>query len=339
MFAMLKINPAFMECISDIKNKNKDEILQSMKIEYNKDYAFLQKDSVFYFEPDCKKFTHVVAFDLDWTLSYNEKHLYPKEADDIQIFPNRREILENIIKLGYTIVIFTNQYAKSKKEKQIKVERVVTFLKKLNLPIFVYISTEKDNYRKPEIGMWNMFSKDIKIEKLLFIGDAMGRTSDFSDSDRIFGENIKAELHNPEEFFGESPIPVFKKQKELVVFVGMPGSWKSSYYYTHLADHVHIEQDKLKTRKKVLNILDNTLLTGKSIVIDSTNPKQENRLEYYNKAIEHGYSIKVLYFLRNGTGFNKLRENPVPDIVYHIYFKNLNPPTVENTPGEVYYVY
>jgi hypothetical protein len=43
--------------------------------------------------------------------------------------------------------------------------------------------------------------------------------------------------------------------------------------------------------------------------------------------------------LTNGTGFNKLREKPVPDIVYHVYFKKLEPPNNENTPGEIIYIY
>ena len=55
------------------------------------------------------------------------------------------------------------------------------------------------------------------------------------------------------------------------------------------------------------------------------------------------YQEAVNHFLINGTGFNKLREKKVPDIVYHTYFKKLRekggPPTIENTPGKVFYVY
>lgn len=302
--------------------------------------VFKQHETVFYYEPtDYKKSESVAAFDLDWTLTYNEKHLYPKEVDDIYIFPNRKHVLEKHIEDGYNIVIFTNQFAKTKKEKHKKVERLTTFIEKLNLPICVYISTEKDNYRKPEISMWNLFKKDREIKNVVFIGDALGRPQDFSDSDRIFGEKINAEIKAPEDFFGNSEIPSFKDDKELIVFVGMPGSGKSTFYHTKLKDHIHIEQDKIGTRPKLLKELDKSLTTGKSIVIDSTNPIQENRLEYYEKAKKHNYNIKVIYFLVNGTGFNKLREKPVPDIVYHIYFKKLEPPTIENTPGEIIYFF
>jgi bifunctional polynucleotide phosphatase/kinase len=301
---------------------------------------FKQHDTVFYYEPsDYKKSDLIASFDLDWTLTYNEKHLFPKEVDDIYIFPNRKLTLEKLITEGYNIVIFTNQFAKTKKEKLKKVERVATFIEKLNLPVCVYISTEKDNYRKPDIGMWNLFKKDREIKKVIFIGDALGRPQDFSDSDKIFGEKINAEIKSPEDFFIREEIETFESEKELVVCVGMPGSGKSSYCHKNLKEHIHIEQDKIGTRAKLLKELDKSFLTGKSIVIDSTNPTQENRLEYYEKARKHNYNIKVLYFLVNGTGFNKLREKPVPDIVYHIYFKKLEPPTIENTCGKIIYVF
>ena len=300
--------------------------------------SFKQIDSVFLHEPNIKKFDCVAAFDLDWTLTFNECHLFPKEAHDIQILPNRKEILEDLITKGYTIAIFTNQFAKSKSEKIKKCERIKTFLLKLNLPVFIYISTDKDDYRKPNIGMWNIFSKNMNIKELIFVGDALGRPSDFSDSDKLFGENIKAKIYSPEDFFGISSIPNFQIKKELVVYIGMPGCGKSTYYSKNLSEHIHIEQDKIGSRPKLIKQLDKSFLTGKSIVVDSTNPSQEKRQEYYDKAIKHGYSIKVLYFVINGTGYNKLREKPVPDIVYHIYFKNLEPPTPENTPGEIFYV-
>jgi len=303
---------------------------------------FKQHESVFYFEPSSKKSnTKVAGFDLDWTLTYNERHLFAKEPDDVFIFPNRKQVLEKLIDDGYTIVVFTNQFAKSKKEKIKKVERISTFITKLNLPVYVFISTEKDNYRKPYVGMWTLFKQiySSDLSNVLYVGDALGRPQDFSDSDKLFGENINSEIKSPEDFFGISEIPTFVEDKELIVFVGMPGSGKSSYYSKYLKDLVHIEQDKIGSRPKLLKELDKSLLTGKSIVIDSTNPDQENRLEYYEKAQKNGYKIKVLYFLINGTGFNKLREKPVPDIVYHIYFKKLTPPNNENTPGEVIYIY
>ena len=119
----------------------------------------------------------------------------------------------------------------------------------------------------------------------------------------------------------------------------MPGSGKSSYYQKYLSDHMHVEQDKIGNRTKVLKELDKLLKSGISVVIDSTNPSQKNRLEYYKNAQLYDYNIKVLYFLTNGTGFNKLRVKPVPTIAYHIYFKNFEPPKIQNTPGDIFYIF
>ena len=55
---------------------------------------FTNHESVFYHEPLPKQTSSKIAgFDLDWTLTYNEKHLFAKESDDIFIFPNRKPIL------------------------------------------------------------------------------------------------------------------------------------------------------------------------------------------------------------------------------------------------------
>lgn len=331
-------NPTFLECINKIKDGT--NILKNLDIIYDKPIEFKNHEYVVYYEPNVKRFDYIAAFDLDWTLTYNEKHLFPKEVDDIKIFPNRRKVLEDIFKIGYNIVIFTNQKSRTKDEKERKVRRITTFIKELKLPVFVYISTADDNYRKPNTGMWNLFSKGKNIKNVIFVGDAIGRLQDFSDSDKVFAENINAsKIYSPEDFFGKSPIPLFENKKEIVIFVGMPGSGKSSYYNEYLSEHINIEQDKLVTKQKVLKKLNESLKTGKSIVINATNPSQENREEFYQKALEHNYKIKVLYFIINGTGFNKLRDKPVPTIVYHIYFKKLDPPTVENTPGELFYIY
>jgi bifunctional polynucleotide phosphatase/kinase len=331
-------NPTFLECINKINNGTR--VLKSLDIIYDKPITFKNYESIVYYEPEINRFDYIAAFDLDWTLTYNEKHLFPKEVDDIKIFPNRRKVLEDILKIGYNIVIFTNQKSRTKDEKERKVSRIMTFIKELKLPVFIYISTQDDNYRKPNIGMWNLFTKGKDIKNIIFAGDALGRLQDFSDSDKVFAENINArEIYSPEDFFGKAPVPVFNNENEIVIFVGMPGSGKSSYYNKYLTDHINIEQDKLVTRQKVLKQLNASLKTGKSIVINATNPSQEDREEFYRKALEHNYKIKVLYFIINGTGFNKLRDKPVPTIVYHKYFKKLDPPTIENTPGELFYIY
>ncbi len=77
---------------------------------------------------------------------------------------------------------------------------------------------------------------------------------------------------------------------------------------------------------------------GLNMVIDATNPGQERRQEFYDLANEYGYNIVVIYFVRDGRGWNKLREKPVPTIAYSTYYKNLIEPTADNTPGSLYQI-
>lgn len=316
---MFPINPKLEECYSNMNISASD--LKKVKIRYDT-FWFKRKQSLYYFHPKIRVFDHVVAFDLDWTLSYNERHLFPKETTDIQILPNRRKVLEDLIKNGYTVVIFTNQFGKN-------ADRVLTFLNKLKLPIFVYVATGKDSYRKPCIGMFTEFMHDIeiKINKLYFVGDALGRPQDFDDSDKKFAEKIGATILSPEEVFPPSKLPDLSPTGQVIIMVGPPGSGKTTFYRKYLKnqrfDFLHVNQDQLKTKQKVLSTLKMFLSTGKSIVIDSTNP---DRSEYY-KLIKEPYTITVLHFVRDGYGWNKLREGnkKVPDIVYHIYYKKFVP--------------
>lgn len=58
-----------------------------------------------------------------------------------------------------------------------------------------------------------------------------------------------------------------------VLFVGSPGSGKSTFYMKHLKplDYVRINQDTLKTRDKCFKVAEQTLSEGKSVVIGKQN--------------------------------------------------------------------
>ncbi len=88
-------------CIKNIPNGV--IVLENIRILYNNNISFTKKDSVFYHIPEIKPFTNIASFDLDWTLSYNEKHLFPKNEDDIFIIPERREVLVKLIKNMYKL--------------------------------------------------------------------------------------------------------------------------------------------------------------------------------------------------------------------------------------------
>lgn len=77
-----------------------------------------------------------------------------------------------------------------------KVEEIFS---NLDIPIIIYVATEKDIYRKPRSGIWTEVMKDLKIDEnrenfnlddCFFVGDAAGRQThgdkkkDFSCCDR-----------------------------------------------------------------------------------------------------------------------------------------------------------
>ena len=149
--------------------------------------------------------TKAACFDLDWTLVRPNSSKFPKTYDDSVIMSGRINILNKYIEFGYTIIIFTNQKITKKENLQFKLDRINDILNKFGedkiYPI-VYMSIADDKYRKPNIGMWEEFRKYYKkITTAFYCGDAAGRSSDFSDSDLKFAENIGVKFYTPEELF------------------------------------------------------------------------------------------------------------------------------------------
>ena len=189
---------------------------------------------------NCNK---IAAFDFDWTLvKPKENRKFPKSVDDWDwLYSNIPNIIKQLYDDGHIIVIFTNQ------SKQWKHDQIINVAETLNIPIYILIAFNKDYY-KPNIALYEKFINqigNIDKDRSFFVGDALGRKDDFSNSDRLFAENIGIKWMAPEDIFYKKQeqqtlilpnIQLEDISKEIIILVGYPGSGKST-----IADNICLE--------------------------------------------------------------------------------------------------
>ena len=126
-------------------------------------------------------------------------------------------ILKDLYDNGYTLIIVTNESMdRFKKNPAIKTAvlkktgRIDGFLKCINVPMSVFCATEKDKYRKPSTGIWDLIQSNFNknttqhIDKSLsfYVGDSAGRKTDRDDCDLQFARNIgEIKFYNETDFF------------------------------------------------------------------------------------------------------------------------------------------
>ena len=104
---------------------------------------------------------------------------------------------------------------------------------------------------------------------------------------------------------------------EGIIFIGIQGSGKSSFYIKRFFNsHIRISLDLLKTRNRENKILTTSLETNAKIVIDNTNPTVADRAKYIELFKEYKYKIIGYYFeskIKDCLDRNIKRKNPVPE--------------------------
>tara|TARA_Y100000389_G_C17469750_1_gene529220 strand:+ start:343 stop:1263 length:921 start_codon:yes stop_codon:yes gene_type:complete len=291
---------------------------------------------------DFKYKSKVAAFDYDHTLVKPKKGTFSHSVEDwLWLRENVPTILNQFNSNGYAIVVFTNQ------SKPFKVEQIKLALGELNLPLKVY-SGISNEARKPNTFMWDMFdnSSDVKIDKTqsFFVGDALGRVGDWSDSDKIFGEAIGLALKTPEEIFPfeTKSVSSFEpsKTQELILMVGYPGSGKSTFVKQQIPDnYVKLSGDLLKTPSKTKKAVKQGLDEGKSVVLDATNSSVKKRALFIEIAKDRNVPVRAIHIttcFEQSKYQNSLRDNKVPMMALYIYRKHFEEPTNEEGLVEIY---
>ena len=278
----------------------------------------------------------MAAFDFDWTLvSPKGGKTFPSDIDDWEwLHSNIPDKLKKYYEDDFMIVIFTNQ------SKMWKLEQINLVAKTLNIPMFVVVAMEKRDY-KPNPSLFTVFIGEhaIQKEESFFVGDALGRKSDFSDSDLCFAQAIGIKCYSPEEVFceksSETLIPTIPltQDKQVIIMVGFPGSGKSSVAKSICVNDqfIHIEGDVYKTAEKMIKASVSHIKEGKSIVFDATNSSSKKRSLYIEFAKKYNYKVVCVHVsteLSISYKRNLLRgpDKLVPKIAYSVYSKHFNPP-------------
>jgi len=294
----------------------------------------LQLKTGLQYYPGSTNGSKIAAFDLDGTLIRTVRGQFPRDAMDWAWLPHRLSSLQALRDQGYTLVIFTNQgYTGAKLDLALRrVENVITALERNGIKPWVFVAAGTNSlYRKPNPFMWEEFLKgvpQVDMTGSFYCGDAAGRPTDHAPDDKMFADITGLTFYTPEQIFPRTEVDIPNTQT-MFIFVGMPGSGKTTFYQQYLQPRgwVHAHQDDIKTTARMLSTVNNALASGKSVAVDATNPTAEKRREFINLAIQYQVPTMILYFVGDGHGRNKLRLNPVPNVAFNVYYKNLVEPT------------
>ena len=123
-----------------------------------------------------------------------------------------------------------------------------------------------------------------------------------------------------------------------MILIGLPGSGKTTFYRSYFAaTHVHISKDlwphasgrDLRQRRAI----DEALATGRSIVVDNTNPTAADRAAIITGARTHGANVIGYFFdvstrvaiARNAERAGRAK---VPNVAIFTTARRLQPPAL-----------
>ena len=165
--------------------------------------------------------TKIAAIDLDGTLIFHKtaNPFAPAASEDWKWWnPSVIPKLKALVQDDYKILIISNQggvrsaLTGTLSEKlRGMVSGIFAELTREGIPAQVIMATQKDEFRKPETGMWDFFVANMNagitpnLDDCFYVGDMAGRTGaieDKSDTDKVFAENVGIEFHTPDDYFG-----------------------------------------------------------------------------------------------------------------------------------------
>ena len=135
---------------------------------------------------------------------------------------------------------------------------------------------------------------------------------------------------------------------ELVIFIGLQASGKSTFYRQYFtATHELVSKDLFRNNKnrsrRQTQLIEGALQIGHSVVVDNTNPTVEDRTALIELGNKYSAQIIGYYFQsqvrrcleRNQQRLGKAR---VPDIAIYVTAKKLVPPSYREGFQQLFYV-
>ena len=214
--------------------------------------------------------------------SYKNKNCLAFDFDDTLVkkntcapLPNVIETLKTLIENKYNIIVFSNQKGiEKKKTSHEKVqEKMENFSKLLDNSITFFYATSDDEYRKPCIGMFELFKSLTKSKIEYYCGDAAGRPKDFSISDLYFANNINVQFKLPEEIFnkvGDVGLIATTQKKSLTNSLYSNDVWENGFLKNKrnivcLSENIDLD-DVLEQNQKYLILLVGPQGSGKTTI-------------------------------------------------------------------------
>ncbi len=164
---------------------------------------------------DSKSINKIILFDLDNTLiKTKSKKVFPINKYDWEFIVSsvpdtiNEQVQDNNVICG----IITNQKGlKSELMVNDWIFKIKSINEKLQFHV-IFASIKDDNFRKPLPQSWDYIKNNLlsgitnlskleKENKIYYIGDACGRTNDFSDTDLKYSINCGFKFKTPELFF------------------------------------------------------------------------------------------------------------------------------------------
>lgn len=159
---------------------------------------------------ESKNYEGFACFDLDHTIIKPKSgKIFPKDRDDWEFMDNVESVLKTFHNNNWLVVVFTNQSG-LKTSKKITVEdfeyKLINIANSLEINIKFIASLDKDYFRKPMLGMWEMIQNEFSyinehsISKF-YCGDAFNPHDKLKASDLRFAWHAKIDFIYPDKLF------------------------------------------------------------------------------------------------------------------------------------------